>query len=51
MSRCLVCRDVFLRIGYAIGQCTVNVTSENKNKNLYNANKYGVIRSEQAKAE
>lgn len=40
---------MFLRNGYAIGQSTVNVTLEKENKNLYNANKYGVIRSEQAK--
>lgn len=42
---------VFFRNGYAIGESTVNVTPEKTNKNLYNANKYGVIRSEQAKAE
>lgn len=42
---------MFLRNGSATGQNIVNVTPKKRNKILYNANKYGVIRSEQAKAE
>jgi len=42
---------MFLRNGSATGRKIVNVTPKKIYKTLYNANKHGVIRSKQAKAE